>query len=60
MALEEIIAVRVQKVTGQIPTSSEVTEAADALMSFVQILIEADKEIRIKNGTDHRNPNHPS
>ena len=43
---------------GQIPTEKELTEYADSLVSFFEILIEADKKLMKANeSSNNRDPN---
>lgn len=44
--------------TGASTTDEELSECADSLVSFFEILIEADKKLKIIHEPDRRNSNH--
>lgn len=56
--LKTIISERLQQQTGKIPTEQELTDSVDNLLSFFEILIEADKKLmKAHESSNNRDPN---
>ena len=56
--LETIISEQLQKQTGQIPSEKDLSDSVDSLLSFFEILIEADKKLmKADESSNNRDPN---
>ena len=57
--LKKAIADHIQQTTGQIPIDAELESSANALVSFVRLLAEADQKLmKESNERNNRNPDH--
>jgi len=55
---ETVIAEQWHEQTGRMPTEQELTDCADNLLSFFEILIEADKKVmKAHESSNNRDPN---
>jgi hypothetical protein len=58
--LIDALAQEYEKADQLVPSREELTEAAGALVSFFEILIEQDRKLMNRHGQNNRNPDHSS
>ena len=58
--LIDALAQEYEKADQPVPSRDELTEAAGALVSLFEILIEQDRKLMTRNGQNNRNPDHSS